>query len=408
LRRHVFIYVGVVGLLHAGVVFADVAPGAVADPAAPPAEAPTAQIGAAEPADNHAAERGDPLADDELAKPRKQRKKIEVGGRVFARTVVAKAEGAPDATAQTTLQSARLGVDYRARDLRAQVEVEVADKAKIKDAFVQLRLADAPKLVVRAGNFKIPFSAIQRESIWTLPMADRGLVDNVLVKRLQVAGRAVGAMVAVELGGPVHPTIRAGVFQGRNDVGEPLSATAEDGLGHDAVLRVSIEPATGIEVGVAGSVRSGALIEVPVEIRRAYAGEVDVTIDRAAGPGRVRAWVEGMIGTSWIVGMEPGHELTRFLEARGILAYRLGGERKRARYVEPYALAAVLDPDRIFDRDLVREVAAGLTYGASDVWRIQLEAEAWRFGDNAPLGIAEFAVASVDSTTVLVQLGARF
>jgi hypothetical protein len=119
-------------------------------------------------------------------------------------------------------------------------------------------------------------------------------------------------------------------------------------------------------------------------------------------------WVEGMIGMSWIVGgMMSTHEKTRFLEARGIAAYRIGGDDKWDRYVEVYGLGGVVDPDRVVSSDHIVEVAGGVTYGAKDRWRVQLELEAQRFGANAPLGIAEFAVASKDSTTVLVQLGAR-
>ena len=336
------------------------------------------------------------------------KKKLDFSARVFARSAFVKT-GDDDAIAQTTLQSVRAGVDYRLHELRMQVEVEVVDKAKIKDAYIQLRVIDAPKLDIRAGNFKMPFSAIQGESIWTLPMADRGLVDNVLVKRLQVAGRAVGAMASLDLGGPHHLTFRLGGFQGLDDAGQPLDAVADDGFGQDGVARVSVRPTKGVEVGIAGSVRSGALIEVPVNVQHAYAAEVDVTADVPAGPGRVRAWLEGMIGTSWLVAdnMETTHELTRFLEARVTAAYRFSGDGKGARYVEPYVLAAVVDPDGEVANDYVRELAGGITYGANDRWRIQLEAEAYRFGDAAPLGITALAVAPADSLALLVQLGAR-
>lgn len=347
----------------------------------------------------------EPDADDAPAKAKKH--KLDFGARIFVRSAMLKTGDEPT-TGQSKLQSARAGFDYRAGDVRAQLEVEVADKAKIKDAYVQLRLSDVPKVDVRAGNFKMPFSAIQGESIWTLPMADRGLVDNVLVKRLQVAGRAVGGMVSLDLGGPHHLTFRAGAFQGLNDAGDPLVVTADDGFAQDGVVRASFRPVHGVEIGASASVRSGALIVAPIQVQRAYAAELDASADLAAGPGRIRAWLEVMIGTSWLVGgMMPNHDLTRFLEARSIVAYRLGGASRRARYVESYVLAGTVDPDRIITRDYVREIAGGVTYGASDIWRIQLELEAYRFGDNAPLGIAELAVAPVDSLAFLLQLGVK-
>jgi hypothetical protein len=215
-------------------------------------------------------------------------------------------------------------------------------------------------------------------------------------------------MLSLDLGGSHHPQVHAGLFQGRNDAEDLLAAPVADGFGQDAVVRGSVRAAPGVQIGASASVRAGALIKVPVVIERAYAAEVDVVVERAAGPGRIRAWAEGMIGTSWLVGGTlRGHDRTRFLEARGIGAYRFGGVAKRERYVELYGLGGVLDPDRIIDRDRVTELAAGISYGAHDVWRVQLEAERWHFGANAPLGIAELAVLSTDSTTVLVQLGAR-
>src|SRR5678815_2551465 len=94
--------------------------------------------------------------------PKKKKKKLDFAGRVFVRSALVDAEGAPDTTAQTTVQSARAKAEYRSHDLRAELEVEFAGKARLKNAFVQLRvLDDAPRIDVRAGNFKVPFSAIQ-------------------------------------------------------------------------------------------------------------------------------------------------------------------------------------------------------------------------------------------------------
>jgi hypothetical protein len=367
-----------------------------------PSATPSPQEGAADQAE------GEKDKKDEAEK--KKKKKLQFTGRVFARGSLIDAEGGSGVVGRTTLESARAGARYRSHGLRVEIEAELANKAKIKDAFVQLRVHDGePKVEVRAGNFKMPFSAIQLTSIWKLPMADRGLIDNVLVKRLQIAGRAVGAMAAVELPGAWRPAVRAGVFQGTDDADNGLAVGAPDRFGHDAVVRVTARPVHGLELGAAGSVRSGALLDsAPLVIRRGYGAELDATLDVALGPGRLRGWLEGMIGTSWLVGgTDPSHHLTRFLETRAIAAWRLGGGERRARYVEIYGLAGALDPDRIIDRDRVVEAAAGISYGASDVWCVQAEAEVWRFGDNAPIGISELAVAPADSITVLVQLGAR-
>jgi len=340
------------------------------------------------------------------AKPKKKRKKVELTGRIFTRAALLDKETAADWTGQTTLQSARGGVDYHGKDLHAQLELEVAGKPRVKDAYAQLRLVGGDtKLDLRAGHFKMPFSAIQLESIWTLPQADRGLIDNILTRRMQIAGRAYGAMLMLNLG---DVEVRGGMFQGRNDVGDVLAAPGDEAFGQDAVVRATYRPSKGIEIGTSGSARSGQLLVMPVAIEHAYAADVDAVLEQLVGPGRVRAWLEAMIGTSWITGgMIPGHDRTRFLETRGIGAYRLGGVARRDRYVEFYALAGYVDPDRIIDRDGIIETSGGITYGAHDVWRVQLEAEHWTFGDNAPLGIADFATLPEDSTTFLMQLGAH-
>ena len=341
-------------------------------------------------------------------KKKKKKKKLEFSGRLFVRGAVTRAAPATDWTGQGSVTSARAKADFRSHGMHAELQIEFAGKARLKNAYIQLPLVDGTaRIDVRAGQFKMPFSAIERESLWSLPTADRGLLHNVLAKRLQVAGRSVGAMIIVELPGVVPAKLEAGVFQGFDDAGTPLASTSSDRFGQDLVLRGSVKPVHGLEIGAAGEARVGQLIEVPVVIRRGYAAEIDATIEATVGPGLLRIWLEGMIGTSWIVGgMSPGHELTRFLETRGVVAYRIGGEKKH-RYGELYAQAGALDPDRIVSGDRLVEIASGITYGLNDVWRVQAEAEVWRIADAAPLGIAQFAVAPGNTTTILLQLGAR-
>lgn len=335
-----------------------------------------------------------------------KRKKLEIGGRVFARTSLIKAQDVDEMTALTAVRSARGGIDYRVKNVRAQIAVELAGKARVKDAWAQLRLSRAPKVDVRAGNFRMPISAIKLDSLWTLPLADRGLIDTILTGRMQITGRAPGVMASVGGGAPLHLTARLGMFQARNDTGDALAASARDGFGQTAVARVTASPWHGLELGASGQVRHGALIEAPVVIRRAYAAELDAKLSVPVGPGQLRAWLEGMVGTSWLVaGTDPSHHLTRFLEARGLVAYRLFRGAKRTRYVEVYGQAGALDPDRIVDRDRALELTGGLSVGAHDRWRAQLELEAWRFGASAPLGLQSFAALPRNSTTILAQLG---
>jgi len=85
---------------------------------------------------------------------------------------------------------------------------------------------------------------------------------------------------------------------------------------------------------------------------------------------------------------------------------RIGGAHKRDRYVELYGFAGVLDPDANFTDDRVVELTGGASYGTR-AWRVQLEGELWRVGDQAPNGIVELTVPPIDSTTVLLQVGAH-
>ncbi|MCX5745306.1 MAG: porin [Proteobacteria bacterium] len=345
------------------------------------------------------------------AKKAKKKKhgKLEFGGRLLAREAFVRLKDAPHVVAQGTLNSARVKSEYSWHEVRAELEVELATKVRVKNAFAQLRLADVTtKVDVRAGNFKIPFSGIQLTSLWSFPMADRGLVDNVLVHRLQVAGRAVGGMMVV--GWPVawSPELRVGMFQGTDDAGNALAVRGRDRFGQDGVVRMTVKPTHGLELGLAGEARVGQLQEVAAPIERGYAGELDVTLNTAAGPGQLRVWAEGMLGTSWLVaGNNPGHTHATFGEGRGIAAWRLGGAGHGKRYVELYGLFGMVDPDTAIQHDLVVEATGGLTYGAWNSWRLQLELERWQTGSNAPIGIVELGLAPTTSTTLLVQLGAR-
>ena len=341
------------------------------------------------------------------SKRKKKHGELTFAGRLFVRAAAVKEKTAPDVVGQATVPSARVKSEYRWQRLQAEVEVEFANKVRLKNLFAELRLLDdGAKVDVRAGNFKVPFSEIQLSSIWTLPMADRGLLDNVLVNRLQVSGRAVGAMVAVEWPVAWSPELRVGVFQGVDDAGNALVAPARDRFGQDGVVRVTVKPIHGLEIGVAAGARVGELLVIPVVVSRGYQGELDVTLNTRVGPGRLRVWIEGMVGTSWLVA-DPARKRATFDEARGIAAWRLGGADHGDRYFEIYGLFGVLDPDAAVRNDLVVEATGGVTYGAWNAWRIQAEVERWRTGSNAPIGIVELGLAPPTSTTVLVQLGAR-
>lgn len=347
-------------------------------------------------------------------KNKKKNKQLAFGGRLIARSALAQTDPTSDWNAASSIDSARVGVDYRNRELRVRVSADFAGKPRLKNAFAELRLHDgATKSSIRAGRFKMPISAIELESRWALPTADRGLLHTILVDRYQIAGRSVGAMVSAATKAWLRPRAAIGVFQGHDDAGNALEVTASDRFGQDVVARVEIALAHGVAVGASAQARVGSLnVDAPPIIRRGRAGEIDVTLERGVGPGTLRAWLESMVGTSWIAGRAmPCHGYrpckALFVEGRSIAAYRLGGREPKQRYVELFAIGGALDPDRDTSDDLVVELGGGITYGVWDRWRVQAGMDVSRFGDNAPLGIAQYAAPSANTVRVLVQLGAR-
>ena len=93
---------------------------------------------------------------------------------------------------------------------------------------------------------------------------------------------------------------------------------------------------------------------------------------------------------------------------KALAAWRWHGEDRTDPYIEPYAMAGVIDMDSDADDDLAIETTGGITYGRWDVWRIQAEIESWRVGDNAPQGTEGFGIPPANTTVVLLQAGAHF
>jgi len=320
--------------------------------------------------------------------------KIEVDGRVYLRETASDATG--EWTSQTSIASARLGADYRRKDLRVRVAVELRKSAKLRSAYVRIEPREG--FTVRGGLFKLPLSPLEIESSWDLPMAARGLISNILRDRLQVAGRRVGTEAAWEPGPcPWVLRARAGYFQGLDDQKDGLLGDADDGFGKLGVARLELGP-----FGASGQFRSGRPTLVS-PIRHAWAAAADGTFEWRA----LRAWIEATAGSSWIVATTT-HDTALFLEGRGVAGWRIGGAHKGAGYLEPFVLAGMLDPDLEVARDRIIEVTAGINAGRWKRWRVQAEVEVWRVGANAPIGIAEPALAPRDRTAVVVQLAAAF
>jgi hypothetical protein len=327
------------------------------------------------------------------------REKVEVFGRVSVRAELERHERAvlnPD-DARTlgrvdsfdlTVPRARFGVRYRApvRWLSAEVEVDAADGFELLDAWVR---AKNENFSARAGQFKVPFSAIQMESSFTLPMARRGLVDDILVEELEVAGRRPGIALGARQRDGLRPSLVVGIFQGSvlvdedpddRDV-EPFSERALDA--QSAVVRGEVRVAD-LTLGLNYAHRVGTDIEL--ETRHYWTFGGDAVFDAEFGKRGVRAWAEVLSGASWLE-----HRLkpidardATFFSVRLIGAFRFGGTRREERYLEPYGMVAMLDPDTDVHGDLVVEEAIGVNVGLWKRVRVGLELELQKAQPNFP------------------------
>lgn len=347
-----------------------------------------------------------PPATAEPAADKAQKHKLQLNGRIFVRETFADdVDGSW--RAQTSIASARLGLRYHWKLLRARLEVELRTSAKLRSAYIDL--TPAVDLTVRAGLFKIPVSPMELTSSWVLPVAARGAISAILRHRLQVAGRRVGATIAWTPGASENASAagaerelwlfraRAGYFQGVDDLEQLLDAEAADAFGKVGAGRVELGP-----FGVSGQVRQGQP-ELLGPIRTAWAASADATVEVDG----LRLWLEATLGSSWLVA-EPTRQSALFLEARGVAAWRFGGAKAGAVYVEPYVLCGLVDPDHELADDLVFETTAGVNLGMWKRWRVQVELEVWRFGKNVPTGFVVSGVVPVDRTAAVVQLGAAF
>lgn len=139
------------------------------------------------------------------------------------------------------LDRARIEVRGRFRQLLTVIEADVSSKTPLKDAFVRLDGPAATRLT--AGQFKAPFLERETESAWSLPLVDRGLVDDYVVDRNGLGGRRLGAVGALRpFDGALE--VAGGVFQGTVLDGEPRR--------EDYGARVAARPWGWLEAGVSG------------------------------------------------------------------------------------------------------------------------------------------------------------
>ncbi|HEX6274422.1 MAG TPA: hypothetical protein VFZ53_15375 [Polyangiaceae bacterium] len=344
---------------------------------------------------------------------------VEVGGRVFARAAFARQPrivvddtGTPVEedvdSLDMSVPSARLRARYRApvKWLSAEIEADFAPDPELKDAYVRAR---PDHLLVQAGQFKVPFSAIRLESPWDLPIVDRGVVDDVLVDRFQIAGRRPGWAVGVRTKAGIRPELVVGTFQGSvlDDVTtgdfDPIEELALDSQSLAARATVRIGD---VALGAGYEHRVGSPAEL--EIEHYATGNLDAVIDTPIGSGGLRVWAEGIAGESWYEheAKPVDGEDAFFVCLRLIAGYRFGGAGYGELYVEPYGMISGLDPDTEVTSDGVLEGALGVNVGLWDLVRVGLQGELVRAGRNFPRSV--YLGQALDRTALLLQAGVQF
>jgi hypothetical protein len=347
---------------------------------------------------------------------------VELTGRVFARAELLKqyepyfdTAGVPRVRPVTSfdlsIPSARLGAHFRTpkRYVTGEIDLELTDKPKLEDAWLR---AKSDYFALQLGQFKVPFSAIEMESRWVLPTASRGLVHDLLLRDLEVAGRRPGAAVS----GRWRPKKRGlsatlGTFQGSVLVEQEGTRRQEELFSRQSLRTQSLvaraeyafEDLTlgaGAErrVGTPGILRS----------ERYNTAGVDATLDTSFRGRGVRFWLEGIVGESWFEHSRKPTDARDplFASARLIGAVRFGGARKNAPYLEPYAMVGVLDPDTEVALDLATEEVVGVNVGLWKLTRLGLEGSLEHFERNFPRAYG--LGANPNRRRVLLQAGAQF
>jgi hypothetical protein len=314
-----------------------------------------------------------------------------VKGRVFtelrlrrAERVVVDASGMPSETdvesLDIALDSARFSLLYQApvRWLQAEIEIEIADpdQTELRDAYL---LADSSGFSAKAGNFKPPTSAIELESAWTLPIASRGFVHDLLEGWLAAAGRSPGIQFAYENRDGIEPKLIVGAFQGSVLI-DQLAGDRDMALIDEASLdaqswhaRAQIELGK-FDLGVFFAQRVGS--PAPLQTRHYPLTGADIVYDDEFGEFGLRAWLDAHLGESWYQHQnQPASAGDPWLlSLRAILAGRYGGTSDDMFYAELYASLGMLDPDLDVSADWARELAFGFNVGLWDRARLTLEA----------------------------------
>jgi hypothetical protein len=346
---------------------------------------------------------------------------IDVGGRAFARAALVKRHEATldaagveqDRTRSSfdlSVPTARLEARYRApvRFVTAALELELTGKPELKDAWVRAR---GKRFGVQVGQFKVPFSAFELASRWDLPTADRGLLHDILVDQLEVAGRRPGITLSARSRGDQRWTLTLGSFQGsvlveRDGTTRKTRPFSGQTLRTQSlVARAELEwsdltAGAGFEqrIGTPGVLRS----------ERYFTVGGDLVLDSEHRGGGLRIWAEALLGGSWLEHTRKPTDAIDAVFASGRLmaAARFGGTKKGGRYLEPYGRVSLFDPDTVVAFDMASEQTLGVNVGFWRVARVGIEATLTHVERNFPRAFG-FGT-NPNRQTLLAQAGATF
>jgi hypothetical protein len=311
-----------------------------------------------------------------------------------------------------SVPSARFSLHYTAPAewLTAVGELDIAGRPDMKDAYVQARNS---RFIVRAGQFKVPVSAMEATSPWALPVVRRGLLNDVLVGRMDYGGRRPGVIFGFR-GRDLdwHPRLTVGAFQGSYLAADPTPRDRDTDLlnamkfpGQSFVARAEVEILSA-DVGAYYENRIGS--PALNQTYRYWTAGADLYYDRVFYDGGFRFWLEGMYGTSWYEheSKVPDGKDAMYAAARTMVAYRFGGTTEQAFYVEPYALGALLDPDTQVTSDHLWEGVIGVNVGYWRRARLSLQGEINKGQRNFPTGY--FVGPPPNRQAVILQAGVAF
>jgi hypothetical protein len=346
---------------------------------------------------------------------------VEVHGRIFARAafssryvVTSESTGVSHEERVDSLDfsipSARAELFYRApfRWFSADIEVELADEPELRDAWLR---AKNRHFAAKLGQFKAPFSAIELESRWNLPVASRGLLHDILVDELEVAGRRPGFTLGARTAGALDLSLTLGAFQGsvlveRDENGRDVDPLFEQGMRSQSLFVRTELSFDDLSLGLGYEHRVGTPDVLYIEHYPTFGA--DAVLDtRVLGRG-LRIWLEGMVGGSWFEhARKPSDDRNAvFTAGRVVIAPRIGGNSRHAPYLEPYGMLGLFDPDTEVAQDLAFEESLGVNAGFWRLVRLGLEFELWRVQRNFPVsyGLGK----NPDRLALLLQGGAEF